>query len=58
MRYFREYVIVGGMPSVVSAFIKTSNISEVLREQKDIINSLPRRRKKYSEEKIKSARSV
>jgi len=54
MRYFREYVIVGGMPSVVSAFIKTSNISEVLREQKDIINSYREDVKKYSgKEKLK-----
>ena len=48
MRHFREYIIVGGMPSVVNTFIKTSNISEVLREQKNILNSFRDDVKKYS----------
>lgn len=48
MRHFREYIIVGGMPSVVNTFIKTSNISEVLREQKNILNSYRDDVKKYS----------
>jgi len=48
MRYFREYIIVGGLPSVVNTFIKTSNISEVLREQKNILNSYRDDVKKYS----------
>lgn len=48
MRYFREFVIVGGMPSVVNTFIKTSNISEVLREQKDILHSYKDDVEKYA----------
>ncbi|MDD5293595.1 MAG: AAA family ATPase [Candidatus Izemoplasmatales bacterium] len=48
MRYFREYIIIGGLPSVVSAFIKTSDINEVLREQNSILNSYRDDVKKYS----------
>ena len=36
---FRQYIVVGGMPAVVSAFIETSNMSEVQAEQEKILAS-------------------
>ena len=37
IRYFKEYICVGGMPAVVDTFIKTNNFDDVIKEQKDII---------------------
>lgn len=37
MELFRLYLIVGGMPAVVSKYIETNNLHEVLLIQKDII---------------------
>lgn len=34
---FRLYLIVGGMPAVVDTYLKTNNLKEVLRIQKEII---------------------
>ena len=34
MELFRLYLIVGGMPAVVSKYLKTNNLQEVIREQK------------------------
>ena len=36
---FREYAIVGGMPSVVNIFLKTKNFGQVQKEQERIIAS-------------------
>lgn len=38
MQLFKEYIVVGGMPRVVSEFTNTHNFGEVLRIQKEIIN--------------------
>ena len=38
MELFRLYLVVGGMPDAVKKYIKTNNLQEVLRLQKDIIN--------------------
>lgn len=35
--YYREYICVGGMPAVVDVFIKTGDMNEVYRTQKDLI---------------------
>lgn len=38
MRYFHEYLCVGGLPYVVGAFLRTSDMNEVWREQRDIVD--------------------
>ncbi len=37
MDLFRLYLIVGGMPSVVTRYLRTNNLQEVLREQQAIL---------------------
>ena len=37
LRYFREYMCVGGMPYVVDRFLSTNDMSIVLEEQRDIL---------------------
>ena len=37
LRYFREYICVGGMPYVVDRFISTNDMNVVLEEQRDIL---------------------
>ncbi len=37
IRSFREYLCVGGMPHVVSTFLRTNNINDVRSDQKDLI---------------------
>ena len=39
LRYFKEYLCVGGMPSVVDIFLKTNDLNQVRQEQKDILES-------------------
>jgi predicted AAA+ superfamily ATPase len=39
LQKFREYAVVGGMPSVVNIYLETSNFGEVQREQERIITS-------------------
>jgi len=48
MRHFREFMIVGGMPSVVSRFIQSNDLTKVIKEQKDILNSYREDVKKYA----------
>lgn len=37
LRYFREYMCVGGMPYIVDRFLSTNDMNVVLEEQKDIL---------------------
>ena len=37
LRYFREYICVGGLPYVVDRFITTNNMNIVYQEQRDIL---------------------
>ena len=37
LRYFREYMCVGGMPYVVDRFLSTNDMNVVLEEQRDIL---------------------
>ncbi|MBR3526113.1 MAG: ATP-binding protein [Lachnospiraceae bacterium] len=37
LRYFREYMCVGGMPYVVDRFLATNDMNVVLEEQRDIL---------------------
>lgn len=37
MEYYRQYLIVGGMPNVVNEFIKTHDINAVLDNQRDLL---------------------
>lgn len=39
MELFKEYIIVGGMPRVVSKFVETHNFNEVLEIQKEIVRN-------------------
>ena len=36
-RYFREYICVGGLPEVVKRFVKTKDMNQVRREQRDLL---------------------
>ncbi len=38
-RYYREYLCVGGMPSVVDVFVKTNDMNQARQEQLDILES-------------------
>ena len=38
LRLFNLYIVVGGMPAAVQAFVETHDISKVIQEQKDIVN--------------------
>lgn len=38
LRYFREYICVGGMPYIVERFLSTNDMNVVLEEQRDIID--------------------
>lgn len=59
MQLFREYIIVGGMPRVVSEFVDTHNFVNVLKIQKEIINDYLDDIAKYAEgtEKAKARES-
>ena len=37
LRYFREYICVGGLPYIVDRFVSTNDMNIVYREQRDII---------------------
>ena len=39
LELFKEYIVVGGMPRVVSEFVETHNFSTVLKIQRDIIDN-------------------
>ena len=39
MKHYREYLVVGGMPKVVSTFLSNSDFNETLRQQKVITDS-------------------
>lgn len=38
MQLFREYIVVGGMPDVVSVFVQTHDFNRVLEVQRNIVN--------------------
>lgn len=38
LRYYKEYICVGGLPYVVDRFISTNDMNVVYREQKDILD--------------------
>ena len=56
MKYFKEYIIVGGMPAVVSEFVASSNFANVLTLQKGIVNNYLDDIAKYADgaEKVKA----
>lgn len=37
LRYFREYICVGGLPYIVDRFLSTNDMNVVYAEQKDIL---------------------
>ncbi|MBQ6673848.1 MAG: AAA family ATPase, partial [Spirochaetia bacterium] len=37
LRYFKEYICVGGLPYIVDRFVATSDMNVVYREQKDLL---------------------
>ncbi len=39
LRYFKEYLVVGGMPAVVDIYLKSNNYNLALKEQRDILES-------------------
>jgi uncharacterized protein len=58
MDLFRRYLIVGGMPAVVSTFVETHDISEVILRQKMIIQSYRDDISKYAGTKKGLAKAV
>lgn len=38
LRYFKEYICVGGLPDVVNTFLETSDMNKVYEMQKDLID--------------------
>ena len=58
MDLFRKYMIVGGMPAVVTTYIETHNISEVIIRQKMIIQSYRDDISKYAGKQKGSAKAV
>ena len=49
-----QYTVVGGMPEVVSTFVDTKQMNEVLRIQRDIVRSYEDDMVKYAKKKDKS----
>lgn len=47
MKYFRLYLVIGGMPSAVQTYIDTNNLSEVVAIQKGIIKEYGKDAAKY-----------
>ena len=50
MDLFRLYLIVGGMPAVVSKYIDSNNLQEVIHEQKSILEAYKKDISKYDSE--------
>ena len=49
MELFREYIVVGGMPRVVSEFVNTHNFAKVIKLQKGILSDYTDDIAKYAE---------
>ena len=49
MELFREYIVVGGMPRVISEFVNTHNFAKVLKLQKGILSDQTDDIAKYAE---------
>jgi len=47
MELFRLYLIVGGMPAVVTKYLETNNLQEVIREQRSILEAYKKDIGKY-----------
>ena len=57
MKYYREFLVVGGMPKVVSTFLSNSDFNETLRQQKIITDSYRLDISKYADtQKTKAKR--
>lgn len=50
MKVFRLYLVVGGMPAAVQAYLDTQNIQSVVREQKGILAEYRKDATRYDEE--------
>lgn len=50
MELFRLYLIVGGMPAVVTKYLTTNNLQEVVKEQKSILEAYKKDISKYDPE--------
>ncbi len=50
MELFRLYLIVGGMPAVVTKYLTTNNLQEVIREQRSILEAYKKDISKYDPE--------
>ncbi len=53
MELFRLYLIVGGMPAAMEAYIETGNLSTVMQIQKDIVALYRQDISQYSDDKLK-----
>ena len=50
MKVFRLYLVVGGMPAAVQAYLDTQNIQDVVREQKGILAEYRKDATRYDEQ--------
>lgn len=57
-RYWREYLVVGGMPDVVNTFVKQDDFGQVLRTQKSIMATYRADIAKYAEADKVIARQI
>lgn len=53
MQLFRLYLIVGGMPAAVQAYVDTNNIQNVVKEQRDILTMYKRDIARYDRDSRK-----
>ena len=59
MRLFRLYLVTGGMPAVVQAYVETNNIKNVILMQKSIITQYKKDASKYDQaNKMKIVRTL
>lgn len=59
MRLFRLYLVVGGMPAAVQAYVDTNNIQDVIRIQKGILSEYKKDASKYDHaNKLKIVRTL
>lgn len=54
LEYFSLYIVIGGMPAVVSHFCTTRNYSETLKMQRDIVSDYKKDVVRYADEKEKT----
>jgi predicted AAA+ superfamily ATPase len=58
MRAYREYLVVGGMPGVVNAFLASDDFTQILRVQNIILGSYRDDIAKYADKRKENAKAI